>query len=703
MKRRRVWGSCFAAILMVTTPFDSREATACGPGYEILAQTVTYPDLPHAPFAAGQLGVLQPTLARTYLVVAYRHLTEVGMDATEQGAVLSRWDQRLHFTPPKPPDVAGWIAARNAVAQAPIAEVSTALTRNYAQIENCLRDAFDRAQDTLAARVQAYGIGSQTVTHFIAGQDAAFANCSGGPPVIPPPLVDATALERADRAYHRAAAQFYALQHDDAVQSFEAIAADASSPWQITARYVVARALIRKATLSDHDIAQAALRRAQDELEALLADPRAASMHPAAQRLLDRARFYGDPQAQTRRLAVTLATQRLGADLGRILVDYTRLVDRHGLPSATDDRLSAWIGVVQSDRSDAFETASRLYHTTRAPVWLVAAAMKASSSAGDTNLKPLLAATLPVDHPGYATLRFHQARLLGEQGLTEQAYAITEETMQALDASMQLSTRAAFTQAALAFAPSAKHALRHLVLRPALETSDGIPTSSARPPAIHPQAAAYLSALPLDELANMAKHDLQPSAVLDRFVTVVWLRAELLGRTDLSEPLRARVVQGNPELADDIGRVHAAHGNERRLALNHLMLTAPNLSPVFEAWDEGSWTKAPIDSAYGGYWWCGDPGTPVATWLTAKQRRQAEAELQTFTRAGASFVVEETVRLAHALPDDSRIPELLHLSVRGTRFGCRDDETTQHSAAAFRWLHQHYPDDPYTKKTPYYY
>ena len=50
---------------------------------------------------------------------------------------------------------------------------------------------------------------------------------------------------RADRAYQIAAANFYAANFDEALKGFAAIAADANSPWQRNAVYLVARALTR--------------------------------------------------------------------------------------------------------------------------------------------------------------------------------------------------------------------------------------------------------------------------------------------------------------------------------------------------------------------------------------------------------------------------------------------------------------------------
>lgn len=49
------------------------------------------------------------------------------------------------------------------------------------------------------------------------------------------------------------------------------------------------------------------------------------------------------------------------------------------------------------------------------------------------------------------------------------------------------------------------------------------------------------------------------------------------------------------------------------------------------------------------------------------------------------------------------MPEALALSVRATRFGPGDADTTTWSKTAFTLLHQRYPKSEWTKKTPYRY
>src|SRR5262252_10928979 len=70
--------------------------SSCGPFFARAAFTYTvHPDFPLERFAAGDLGVLQPTYARSYLAVAYRYLIGTGFDAAEQKALIALWRDRL--------------------------------------------------------------------------------------------------------------------------------------------------------------------------------------------------------------------------------------------------------------------------------------------------------------------------------------------------------------------------------------------------------------------------------------------------------------------------------------------------------------------------------------------------------------------------------------------------------------------------------
>src|SRR5262249_30903872 len=83
-------------VILIAVMVDPRALFGCGPFFpEIIFTHTIHPDFPLDRFARGELGVLQPTYARSYLLVAYRHLNGDGFDSDEEKALVSLWRERL--------------------------------------------------------------------------------------------------------------------------------------------------------------------------------------------------------------------------------------------------------------------------------------------------------------------------------------------------------------------------------------------------------------------------------------------------------------------------------------------------------------------------------------------------------------------------------------------------------------------------------
>ena len=275
---KKVLGLTFAALTVLTVAFLGRLVRACDPAafqpYPIFINTL-HPDLPIALYSRGNLGVIQPTYGSAYLYVAYRDLTGLRIRPTEDEA-LWHGDERIIGSrkslrgeareaprdwpkewasetgqanlPESPP--MGWNSPPGTGTYRQIAMHESGTTF-YSQFLNCPQGAFHEALKTLEQRRQQYGESSGLVQNWIAAQQIVFGNCAtlGTIPEDLPPT--APAIARADRAYQQAAAHFYACDYDQAIAAFRAIAADESSPWSTIAPYLVARALVRKATVND--------------------------------------------------------------------------------------------------------------------------------------------------------------------------------------------------------------------------------------------------------------------------------------------------------------------------------------------------------------------------------------------------------------------------------------------------------------------
>src|SRR4029453_10529564 len=147
-----------------------------------------------------------------------------------------------------------------------------------------------------------------------------------------------------------AAAHFYSANFDEARKRFDEIAADDKSPWHFVAAYMVARTLIRKASLGGPEQKQESLSAAEKQLAKVLADKRFAQHHASATRLANLVRLRLHPEQRLHELARILTTKKQNDNLKQDLWDYTTLLDQYvsadeTAPSASvvkGDDLSEW-------------------------------------------------------------------------------------------------------------------------------------------------------------------------------------------------------------------------------------------------------------------------------------------------------------------------------------------------------------------------
>ncbi|MFS8086171.1 MAG: hypothetical protein ACMG6H_11130, partial [Acidobacteriota bacterium] len=234
---------------------------ACGPFFtDAIFVYTKHPDFPLASFAAGKLGVLRPSYARSYLVAAYRNLSGTSLSTLEAAGMKALWDERLNYGWELHDDewIKTWVEARKKVTGLTAApEIRVFRNREkpheYESFLNCQQDAFDNAVATLNDRIKQFGADSPGTKSWVAAQDQVFANCSEGKHIPAAASSDAPELPpllRADRAYQIAAANFYAGSLDEARQQFDSIAQDQTSPWHDKAAYLAARALLRKGSFA---------------------------------------------------------------------------------------------------------------------------------------------------------------------------------------------------------------------------------------------------------------------------------------------------------------------------------------------------------------------------------------------------------------------------------------------------------------------
>src|SRR5215468_5017544 len=195
----------------------------------------------------GQLGILRPTLTDNRLYAAYRIMLGGRFSEAQARQLLAR----CCGAPETLSDVeTSWNDLRKRVAGVPPARDMRygGYRRRPEDMRvfdvSCFPNAYRNSAATLRARIADHGANSPLLRDWVIGQDAVLLNCYEDSPLpeeLPP---NAPAWLKADLAYQIAAAYFYRLDYTRAGQLFAEIGRDATSPWQKTARYLVARCAV---------------------------------------------------------------------------------------------------------------------------------------------------------------------------------------------------------------------------------------------------------------------------------------------------------------------------------------------------------------------------------------------------------------------------------------------------------------------------
>lgn len=236
--------------------FPVYRAEACGPIFpSAVIINWTHPDMPLKLFAQGNIGIVQPSWARSYMCVTYRYLNNAPLNEKEQSSIVRLWHKRLGevdffaegvYTDP----LDKYLKARAKVMGLSDKEYYQVYSpaSSYGTEQKIAGSAYQIARKTLEERVQKFGEKSPQVKEWINGQDHVFGIGYDKEKSIPQALgADADPLIRADRNYQIAAANFYLKKYGEAAKIFEQIEKDKNSPWSKWAPYLIARCKVNSA------------------------------------------------------------------------------------------------------------------------------------------------------------------------------------------------------------------------------------------------------------------------------------------------------------------------------------------------------------------------------------------------------------------------------------------------------------------------
>jgi hypothetical protein len=674
----------------------------------------------------------------------------------EQNALVELWGDRLnlHWEPAEEQSVKRWLEARNKVpGVAAISNIEVYRNREkpneYETYLNCQKDSFETAADTLAARTKQWGADSALIKTWVEAQDQVFANCSEGKRIPEAMSADTDGLVRADRQYQIAAANFYGGDFDQALAGFQTIAADRGSPWHSSAPYLIARTFLRKASLGPEDQRSSSLTESEMQLNKILGDAELKQSHENARRLLGLVRLRLHPKDVAHELAISLSNKKANPNLKQELWDYTVLLDQFigdepasAFPANAaqlgGDDLTEWLVTLQSEKPEAGSHAIDRWQATSSVPWLIAALTKVEAKNVRADLLKRAAAAIPSQSPAFPSAVFHIVRLNIAAGRFNEARTMLDGLLLKDRAHLNASAVNSLRHQRMLVANNLDEFLTYAQSVPAAmswnddgreipaeadEVSEELKSVQGKPLFDADAAKILNEKIPMSILKQAAVSKILANHLRRDVAQAAWLRAVILRdeatAAELVPTLKALV----PEMASLLDNFLAAPDwQAKQFAAIYAWLKFPGLEPVVDV-GIGRQIALGEQDSYRDNWWCSAAYTPSAdsseegakkhaanevlalAFLTQTQQANASKEYALLSSLGAApnYISQQVVAWATKNPTDARVPEALHLAVNTTRHGCTDKQTGKWSKAAYDFLHRRYPNNAWTKKTPYWF
>ncbi len=509
------------------------------------------------------------------------------------------------------------------------------------------------------------------------------------------------------------------------------------------------------------------LQKAATRLRDVLADDSMREFHASARKILNLVKFRLNASGRQKELAETLAKSGENTNIYHDLNDYVWLLDKpesdaaatgadldqkeaeaagrtydydyrlklRDLPAdARDADLTDWLYTYQA--VDGYAHAYEKWKATKSAHWLINAISHADQKTLQTSELLSDAAKIQKNSAGYATARYHQIRLLLEAEKRGEAKKLLDEVMTNDFQNYPISAQNKFLAQRMVLSENLAQFLKFAQRKAATfvwsddaaEEGDDLKSDAEMLPwktlqMFDEDSAAFLNEkMPLSVLREAALNEQLPEHLKKFLISAVWTRAFLLGNTAIEREFTPLMTRYSKEYAPLFSKyANAANPSEREAAALLVILNYPTIQPYVPV-GFGRENSPPdsIDSIRGNWWCAEDEATRDETsynhyrfkypnsrpnFLTAAQTADAVREHEQIIRSGnsATFLARRAVEFAGKNPNQPNTPEILHLAVRATRYGCTDAETLSYSKEAFTILHKRFPKSPWTTKTPYFF
>jgi hypothetical protein len=448
-------------------------------------------------------------------------------------------------------------------------------------------------------------------------------------------------------------------------------------------------------------------------------------------------KYRNRPVERINELAERLLSKEENPNLESDLTDFIWLLDKaeNGTPEEkakfTANNFADWLFNYQS--GDSFteeavkENKQQLNHAfdewkkSKNTAWFISTIIKADKSTPFLNDLLTEADNVKTSSVGFATVRFHQVRLLLESGKRAEAKKKLDEVK---IADYAKSTQNMFTSQKMILAENLADFIKFAQRTPAdfVDTENEQQVSAKDYPEqvalknkkmFDRDALEFINTgIPLASMQELALNKMLEDAIAVNLAKATWTRAVVLNNDKIENNLSPLLTNLGKQYEPFVSNYQqAAAGADKEAARLMLILRLPAMSPYTELSPFGDSDPSAV---YTGGWWSlqkaqdvDNNGFAVVSpdFLGEQNAQTASAELDKMTNSGesATYLARRVIAFATQNPQHAQTPELLHLAVRATRYASQDAQTLKLSKQAFDLLRKSYPTNAWTKKTPYYY
>lgn len=594
------------------------------------------PDFPLNDYVKGKLGVLQPQYRLSYLIVAYRYLTQRPLSEEEQQNVLDAVDRQVNFEIDVTVDVnksteetendhfndIEWAEGKDAVLwekviKLPINEITSFITINFPKkiqpftkykfallrlksIVEELETAQLPAENKNAVLHEWLNIQDKLLCKQLTANDTR--------ELIAKIPTEHLSLLKSDLDYLQAVSYFNSDMEQSqltATELFTQLANNKDYPWHEWAEYLSYRTMTRMACPELGSInvdKQEFLKKASSGMQSLAVNAQDPTVKIAANDYKDIIMSRFNREVAVKNLVNTMIPTITLNNFHKMIFfnntdgsyyyrqdEYSPTVVWNEI-TENESEILFWIYQYRSSNTQkAFTIAYERWHSSQSAAWLLVALNKISA-ANPAQQKELLeaAAKIPPSHPGFFSIRYiliNDVLLL--EGDTRQSKLkrrkLIANTFAQLKAGSDFSIHEHFAKTGIPLARTLEELLNYGFFIPSKSMlAIYEPIYETEHPYYSPiELSLMLNHLPLSVLTEFIQSSKWPTLPKRELYASVWARATLLERPGIADRIAKETGKLNPHLKPYIDLTLKTKNSEQRIEiLTKALLYLPELSPI---------------------------------------------------------------------------------------------------------------------------